>query len=97
MDLIASLPCVVCIRFEPTGDAVEVHYVAEGSGVRSSYGTCPLCAGHHRGPLGLHGMGVKKFCRVYRPPGENEHGLLVWTNEDIAKQLQHRRGHGHTA
>lgn len=30
-------------------------------------------------------MGVKKFCAAYRVPWENEYGLLVWVNEDLAK------------
>lgn len=30
-------------------------------------------------------MGIKAFVRLYRLPGEDETGLLVWTNEDLAK------------
>lgn len=32
-------------------------------------------------------MGSKAFCRLYRPPGDEEMGLLIWTLEDIAKSL----------
>jgi hypothetical protein len=82
MGEIAQMQCVICVRFEATGEASEVHHVAENSGPRSDYATAPLCPSHHRGPMGLHGMGPKAFCRMYRPPGESEYGLLVWTNED---------------
>lgn len=64
---------------------------AEGSGLRSDFSVAPLCPEHHQGASGLHGLGVKKFCRVYRPPGESEYGLLVWTNEDVANYLKSRR------
>ena len=30
-------------------------------------------------------MGTKAFLRLYRPLGETEWGLLVWSNEDMAK------------
>ena len=82
MGEIASLGCVVCRRHGATGTAVEVHHVAEGSGSRSDFATVPLCSEHHRGGAGLHGMGTKAFCALYRPPGDTEWGLLVWVNED---------------
>lgn len=28
-------------------------------------------------------MGVRAFCALYRPPGECEHGLLVWLLTDL--------------
>ena len=92
MALVASLGCIICRRFEPTGLPVELHHVAEGSGLRSNYAIAPLCGnrldgGHHRGGAGFHGMGEKAFCRLYRPPGENEFGLLVWTCEDLARHV----------
>lgn len=86
MGEIKALGCVVCRRFGPTATVVEVHHVAEGSGKRNDFATVPLCASHHREPgIGLHGMGVKAFCALYRPPGDCEWGLLAWTNEDRAR------------
>lgn len=82
MGLIASMPCVVCARIGGAGMPVEVHHVAEGSGLRSEWATVPLCPEHHRGKSGLHGMGTKAFCALYRPPGETEWGLLAWVNQD---------------
>lgn len=87
MGLIARLPCVVCVSLGQPSGPVEVHHVAEGSGLRSDFATVPLCAEHHRGPAGLHGLGPKAFIRVYRPPGDTEYGLLVWTAEQLEKLL----------
>jgi len=91
MGLVAKLGCVVCRRFEPTGLPVEVHHVARGSGVRSDFAVAPLCVEHHRGQAGFHGMGERAFCRLYRPPGEAETGLLIWNAEDLARYLRAAR------
>lgn len=92
MGLIARLPCVVCVSLGLTNSCqvagpVEIHHVAEGSGLRSDYAVAPLCPEHHRGASGLHGMGTKAFIRLYRVPGETEYGLLVWTAEQLEKLL----------
>ena len=87
MGLIAQLPCVVCRSLDQPSGPVEVHHVAEGSGLRSDFATVPLCYDHHRGAAGLHGLGTKAFLRTYRPPGESEYGLLVWTLEELEKLL----------
>lgn len=96
MGLVGKLQCVICRRFEPTGLPVELHHVAKGSGLRSDFAVVPLCGsktdgGHHRGAAGFHGMGERAFCRLYRPPGETEWGLIVWTNEDLARSLRTAR------
>jgi hypothetical protein len=83
--LVRPLGCVVCRRFIPSGDAVELHHVAEGSGLRSEFGRVPLCVEHHRGKLGLHGLSPEVFAERYRVPGESEFGLLIWVAEDIAR------------
>lgn len=82
---LASMQCVVGKRHGGCSGAVELHHVAEGSGLRHDYGLVPLCGEHHRGGSGLHGMGGRNFLRLYRPPGESEYGLLVWLLEDLAK------------
>lgn len=87
LGLIARLPCVVCVSLGQPSGPVEVHHVSEGSGLRSDYGVAPLCVEHHRGKSGLHGMGAKAFIRLYRPPGDTEYGLLVWTAEQLEKLL----------
>lgn len=92
MGVVASLGCAVGNRgFGGCEGGNEVHHVAEGSGERSDYAITCLCEAHHRGAAGLHGMGTKAFIRLYRPPGDSEYGLLVWTNEDAAKLLRQRK------
>jgi len=93
MGVIAQLPCCVG-HFTGTQceGRIEVHHVAESSSKRSAFATVPLCEAHHRGPAGLHVMGAKAFCALYRPPFENEYGLLAWTAELLERVLyQHGR------
>jgi hypothetical protein len=86
---VAAAGCAVCRRLHGHYVPPEVHHVAEGSSKRSDFATVGLCGpqyeNHHQGPAGLHGMGVKRFCALYRVPFENEYGLLVWAAEDIAR------------
>ena len=85
---VAAIGCLVGRRGLPgCAGTTELHHVAEGSGVRSEWSLVPLCAEHHRGQSGLHGMGPKAFIRLYRPPGDSEYGLLIWLLECMA----HRR------
>jgi hypothetical protein len=85
MGEVAAAGCVVGNRqLGQCEGRVTVHHVAEGSGVRSDFSTVGLCEEHHQGKSGLHGMGPKAFCRLYRPLGETEWGLLVWAIEDVA-------------
>lgn len=83
MQTISGMGCLLCNRGHAGGGRVEVHHIASGSGKRDDYATVPLCEEHHRGKAGIHGMGVRGFCALYRPPGECEHGLLVWLLEDL--------------
>lgn len=84
---LAAMPCLVCRKLGGWNqESVELHHVAEGSGLRSDWALVPLCPEHHRGASGLHGMGTKRFCAKYRPPGDCEYGLLVWLLEALAKE-----------
>ena len=67
-----------------------VHHVATGSGKRNPFAIVGLCWGGHQGPAGLHGMGVRAFCRLFRPPNETEWGMLAWVNEDLARRSNGR-------
>ena len=91
-DSIATLGCLLRKRgfAEACSGKVELHHVAEGSGLRNDWSVVPLCVEHHRGGAGLHGMGSKAFIRLYRLPGDSEYGLLVWLLEDMAKQPQRK-------
>ena len=89
MDRVAKSGCVIGNRgLGACEGKLEVHHVAEGSGLRSDYSVCCLCVLHHRGGAGWHGLGGHAFIRLYRPPGETEYGLLVWQIEDVAKGLK---------
>jgi len=89
MDRVAQLGCVVCKRAGQVGlgyNPLEIHHIATGSGKRSHFSVARLCYEHHRGHLGINGgMGLQRFIRLYRPPGDTEYGLLVWVNEDLAE------------
>lgn len=85
MARVAALPCGVCVRLKLGATPSEVHHVAEGSSKRSDFAVANLCPEHHRGKSGLHGLGVPRFCKLYRVPWEKEEGLLVWVNEDLAR------------
>lgn len=85
VDRVANAGCIICWQLDLGKTAVEIHHVAEGSGLRSWFGVAGLCPEHHRGKAGLHGMGTKRFCAAYRVPGECEYGLLVLQNELLAR------------
>jgi hypothetical protein len=70
MGAIAATDCVICREFEGVRTPAHVHHVAEGSAPRSDLLTVALCPDHHVGSVGIHGMGVKQFCRLYRLPNE---------------------------
>lgn len=82
MDMVASTGCVLCREFDGQFVPGHVHHVAEGSEPRSDYMTVCLCPDHHTGASGIHGMGVKAFCRLYRLP--NEYWLLELQNKYMA-------------
>lgn len=85
MNAVASAGCAIGNRrLGRCQGPHEVHHVAEGSGERSDFATVCLCAEHHRGQSGIHGMGTKAFLRLYKLP--TEYHLLTWANEDIAKR-----------
>ena len=80
MDMVAGIGCVICAeRLGLRGVPAEIHHVAEGSGKRSDFATAGLCREHHQGATGVHGAGVKAFCRMWKLSGEHE--LLVLVNK----------------
>lgn len=67
---VASLGCMVCRRLYGPHDPgpVEIHHKRAGTGAgrrASHWDAFPLCVSHHRGNLGVHGMGTKAFVRHY--------------------------------
>lgn len=86
MTAVAELGCLICrSRGQQQSTPTELHHIALGTGERSDFAVAPLCVEHHRGGAGLHGMGTKKFCVMYRPPGDCEYGLLVMVFEYLAR------------
>lgn len=79
MDRVAELGCLLC------GQPAEIHHLREGQGMAqraSNWLTVPLCAEHHRGASGLHGLGERGFARRYRL---EELDLLAQTIERLAR------------
>ena len=74
---VADLGCIICYRLGYAGSPCEIHHcrgIGLGLGVRNShYNVIGLCAEHHRGDTGYHGMGRKAFERKY---GVTEQELL---------------------
>ena len=85
MDRVASTGCV--ITRELTGQIVpgHVHHLGDGSNPRSHYLTACLAPEYHTGALGIHTLGVKSFCRMFRLP--NEWYLLDLQNKFLAEDM----------
>lgn len=85
---LVQLGCAVCFRLygphEP--GPVELHHLREGGWGKGGYLTlAPLCFEHHRGNLGIHGLGTKGFVKHY---GFTQHDLLNWALEKLEKLAQ---------
>lgn len=86
--MIRTLPCIICKRLGFALTArVEVHHIAKGSSRQNNWLVAPLCAEHHRGSSGLHGMGERAFVLLYHVPHGTEYGLLALVNEDLMEAL----------
>lgn len=76
---VARLGCIVCRRLfknlELIDSPVELHHIRGGRGWgKGDYTTLiPLCVSHHRGDIGVHGLGTKGFVKRY---GFTEQDLL---------------------
>lgn len=77
MNMVAETGCVICLEHLGVWTPAQVHHVAEGSGKRSDFATAGLCLEHHEGATGLHGMGVKAFCRLWKLSSEYDLMILV--------------------
>jgi hypothetical protein len=62
---IAELGCSLCRHQGNEGTPSELHHIRR-AGVRAKSPVIPLCTNHHRGNIGLHGMGRKRFEAVYK-------------------------------
>ena len=73
---VSSLGCAVCRRMGYAGTPAELHHPARSTDV------IPLCPEHHRGKLGFHGLGKRKFEKHY---GYKEDDLLADTHSLLEK------------
>mgnify|MGYP002359382678 CR=1 FL=1 len=89
MDAVASTGCVICREFDGVRVDGQVHHIAQGSEERSDFMTACLCETHHTGHLGVHGMGVKAFLRLYGL--SSEYHLLGLVNKFRAQDELYRR------
>lgn len=65
-ELIHGLPCVVC--WLQTGEkrfGVEAHHLESVRDSLSDWLEVPLCADHHQGPSGVHGLHRRAFALRY--------------------------------
>ena len=90
IERVVSLGCVICYKLERKYVPAEYHHVAEASGLRSDFAGAGLCREHHVGATGFHTLGTKRFCSLFRIPGESEYGLLVLVNEMLARNIGSR-------
>jgi len=51
---VSLMPCLVC------GGKSEVHHVRTGNAGKDDRRVVPLCADHHRGRFGFHGLGSEE-------------------------------------
>ncbi len=77
-DKVASLGCILCFHLGNEGTFAEIHHIRRFGGKRDLAPVIPLCPIHHRGNMGVHGMGKKSFARHY---GLDEHDLLHLVNQ----------------
>ena len=76
---LAELGCALCYHLHGPHDPapVELHHLRAGGWGKGDYKTLiPLCAEHHRGNTGVHGLGTKGFVKHY---GITQQDLLDWT------------------
>ena len=75
---VAALGCALCYHLhgEHEPGPVELHHLRSGGWGKGDFMTLiPLCAEHHRGNSGIHGMGTKAFERHY---GVTQQELIDW-------------------
>lgn len=86
---VARLGCMICRRLfdnlELADTPVELHHIRGGRGWgKGDYTTLiPLCVLHHRGAMGVHGLGTKRFPIHY---GFTEEDLLNDTKELLKRR-----------
>jgi hypothetical protein len=68
LSAVAELGCLICNRMGYPNSPSEIHHKRTGTGAgkkASHWDSFPLCVSHHRGNMGIHGMGTKAFVKYY--------------------------------
>jgi hypothetical protein len=81
---VAALGCILCRVLGYHETPAQIHHVREGHGMSqraSHFLAVPLCAEHHLGKLGFHGLGRRAFSQRYKL---DELDLLALTLEALA-------------
>jgi len=92
LNKVAEIGCVLCHLQGTPGTPAEIHHPRKGTGMAqkaSHYDAIPLCPAHHRGDIGIHGMGVKAFAKHY---DIDEAGLLHITRRLLGVQQEQAYG-----
>ena len=76
-DRVANIGCILCKKLGYDDCPCEIHHIRR-AGIRNNAPVIGLCPIHHRGNIGIHGMGRKAFERHYQTTEEE---LLAWTEE----------------
>ena len=66
LNRLAGLGCILCRHLQLGETPAEIHHIRTGAGMSMRaphWGGVPLCAEHHRGASGLHGLGTRGFER----------------------------------
>ena len=85
LNRLAGLGCILCRHLGNDATPAQIHHIRTGQGLATRaphWLGIPLCAEHHLGPSGLHGMGTRAFERHYRL---SELDLLALTIEALAQ------------
>jgi hypothetical protein len=81
---VATLGCILCQALGYGATPAQIHHVREGQAMSqraSHFLSVPLCAEHHQGRVGLHGLGRRAFYHRYKL---DELDLLALTLEALA-------------
>lgn len=83
LNRLAGIGCILCKSLGLGETPAEMHHLRTGQGMSQRaphWLAIPLCAEHHRGSTGLHGMGTRAFERHY---GLSELDMLALTIEAL--------------
>lgn len=81
LQAVRDLGCVLCQHLGFPPSPAEAHHVFDTSS-RSDWLTIPLCAEHHRGGTGFHGIGERAWNRMHKV---SEAKLLAMTIRGLNK------------